>query len=383
MEIKKTIQNLIALIFGIVLALLILELLLNLYNPFNFRVKGNKIVLKANVTWRIKNNEIKVLDSIIIHSKNSIGFRGPNPPLKLNNWTSIITIGGSTTECFYLSDGNDWPNLLAQKLDNKYKKIWLNNAGLDGHSTFGHQILLSDYIIKLKPNFILFLIGCNDIERSDIGSFDESILKGNRSLKGFIYNNSEVVSLAINIKRSIKAKIMGLGHNWVDLKTIGSVDSVSSKLIQTTISNQYKYQKMYYNRIDKLINTCRNNKIIPILITQPTLAGYGIDSITRIDLGKSKLCDPLGGRIYWEKLEVYNNTTKKIAKEKNIFLIDLAHLMPKSSELFYDCVHFTKLGAEVVSRIISEKVENYFNDNSSKNIFTDNGINIYKKEKGL
>ena len=46
-------------------------------------------------------------------------------------------------------------------------KIWLNNAGLDGHSTFGHIILFKDYIVKLKPKIILFLVGANDVGRNE------------------------------------------------------------------------------------------------------------------------------------------------------------------------------------------------------------------------
>ena len=43
-----------------------------------------------------------------------------------------------------------------------YELVWLNNAGLDGHSTFGHEILLRSHIIKLKPDMIIFLTGIND-----------------------------------------------------------------------------------------------------------------------------------------------------------------------------------------------------------------------------
>lgn len=43
-----------------------------------------------------------------------------------------------------------------------FKDLWINNAGLDGQSTFGHIFLMKDYIKKLKPKVVLFLVGSND-----------------------------------------------------------------------------------------------------------------------------------------------------------------------------------------------------------------------------
>ena len=60
----------------------------------------------------------------------------------------------------------------------------------------------------------------------------------------------------------------------------------------------------------------------------------------------------MGGKAYWEKLEIYNDVTRNLAKKENVLLIDLARKMPKSTSLFYDCVHYTNAGAEVVSQIL-------------------------------
>ena len=351
-KIKNILYNLIAFAIGTVILLLIVEILLNFYNPFAYRLKGDKIILASNISWKFDNKNIHGLDSVIIHSKNSIGFRGPNPPSNFEEWTSIVAVGGSTTECFYLSDGNDWPAILSQKLKKEFSNVWINNAGLDGHSSFGHQILLKDFIVKLKPNFVMFLVGCNDIERSDLNEFDDSVLKKTGSWKSFIRNNTEVVSLFLNIKRSFVAKSMGIIHNSIDIESADFIDSIDTNLIKQTIKKQEKYQKKYSERLKNVINFCKQNGIIPVFITQPTLVGSGFDDVTNINLEKIKYCDSFGGKIYWEKLKVYNNTTRRIAEKEEVFLIDLASLMPKSSQYFYDCVHFTNLGAIKVAEII-------------------------------
>src|SRR5919199_1131083 len=92
------------LIFGTFLALLLLEVLLQIHNPLQARIKGNRIVLTTNKTYHIKNDIIKGLDPEITVTRNSLGFRGPNPPKDLDKYLSVVTIGGSTTQCFFLSD---------------------------------------------------------------------------------------------------------------------------------------------------------------------------------------------------------------------------------------------------------------------------------------
>ena len=73
------------------------------------------------------------------------------------DYLSLITIGGSTTECFYLSDGKTWTELLGLRLARDFPKVWINNAGLDGATTYRHLILLEDYVVQLKPNLGVFL----------------------------------------------------------------------------------------------------------------------------------------------------------------------------------------------------------------------------------
>src|SRR4051812_45338107 len=147
-------------LYMVVLVPLLLELALRIYNPFNFRIKGDKILLQANKEFIIHNNTIPVIDSSIVHRKNNLGMRGPDKPDSFQKYLSIITVGGSTTECGYITEGKTWSDLLAKKLMKNYSLLWLNNAGLAGHSTFGHSILVHDYLIKLKPKVILFLVGC-------------------------------------------------------------------------------------------------------------------------------------------------------------------------------------------------------------------------------
>ncbi|MBI5184572.1 MAG: SGNH/GDSL hydrolase family protein [Nitrospinae bacterium] len=150
------------------------------------------------------------IDKQIIHKKNMLGFRGENPPKNFEEKLTLITVGGSTTECFYLSDGKTWTDVLGKKLNARFSNgTWINNAGLDGHSTFGHLVLMEDYIVRLKPKIALFLVGINDLGREDLRSYDQVQWKKGISFYSCtdflisMSHYSEVFSLALNMHRYI------------------------------------------------------------------------------------------------------------------------------------------------------------------------------------
>lgn len=355
----KLLKNLLAVSFGILIALIIGEIILNIYNPIPFRVKGNKIILPANQKYIIKNNFNSKLDTLIIHTKNNLGFRGKEKPVNFDDILSIIAVGGSTTECFYLTDGKDWVSLVGNNLKKSNENIWINNAGFDGHSTFGHNILLKDYLIDIKPDFILYLAGCNDVGRNDLNEYDKDNLQGKYgSVKNWLYKNSEIIGLIVNISRGLDAKRNNLIHQEVLLEKLEHTQ-VYSKHIDNQILKHQSYLASYEERLYQLAKTSKNNSINPIFITQPTLVGKGIDQETGIDLETIQLMSKEGGKVYWTILELYNEVMRKVAQKENILLIDLAHELPKNSRYFYDGLHFTNEGAEKVSEIVSENLEKY------------------------
>ena len=119
-------------IFLIFFTVIAAEIILRIYNPFPMSVTGDKITLHPN-TKRIMENVLGPdLDTTVVVEKNSLAFRGPEPPKDLENYLSIFTIGGSTTECIIINQDKTWPTLLSNKLSTVLKKVWLNNVCVAG-----------------------------------------------------------------------------------------------------------------------------------------------------------------------------------------------------------------------------------------------------------
>lgn len=357
---KRIWLNVKALLLGCMVAFILLEIILRIWTPIPFRVKGNTIILPANQKTVMKNKWIQKLDSNIYYSRNSIGLRGDEPPKDLSTRLSIITIGGSTTECRFLSDSCTWPEVMKRQLQDRFPSIWVNNAGLDGHSTFGHLAMLKDHVLKLKPKFVLFLAGANDVETyrkgdMDIDDMSNITFRNPKLFLKSLANKSEVLSLVKNFYRYYVAYKKGLVHKEINFKQLHSIlitDGEQAKIL----ASQKPFLDGYKQRLQTLITTSLSANIQPILITQPTLKGDFTDSATGIAMGNLQTVQGYNAKVDAKVLELYNDVCRQIAASNKIGLIDLAKEMPKNSIYYYDFLHFTNAGAMKAGNIIAYRL---------------------------
>ena len=361
---KKIYRSALYVLYLTLVVFILLEIVLRIYNPIPVRLKGESIVLPINQEIALK-NDFECFDPLIIHTKNSLGFRGEEKPGNFSEIESIIAVGGSTTECYFVSDDKVWTQVAQDSLRKKQPDIWINNAGLNGHSTFGHKILLRDHIVNLQPKKILFLTGINDIGREDLGEFDKSMLKGNyvtlsestvKNLLKTAANNSEAINLIYNISKSLNAKDKNIFIDRVLELNPKDTLTLSKTYINQRVEEHDVFVKSYISRITDLHKICVDNGIEPMFMTQPYLFGAGIDPVTGTDLAKYKLGDERNGELIWEQLEAYNNALKEYCIANNLFLIDLANELPKSNEFFYDEMHYTNAGSIKIGQIIAAKL---------------------------
>jgi len=342
---------------GIILAGGILEIGLKVHNPFESRVVGDKIVLPADRTYQFKNDLSPSLDPEIIHTKNSLGFRGDEPPDEFDAALTVVTIGGSTTESIYISDGKTWSDALAIQMERSFDDSWLNNAGLDGHSTYGHLILMKDHVSALQPDVALFLIGVNDRSRIDPANPELDQLKSGISLgspKSFVKSlspYSEVISLGFNAYRSWQAKSQGLNHARIDLRQEKVVPLEQAGWEEIESLHRDTYLPGFKRRIIELIDVSRNNGIEPVFVTQPTLFGNGYDPSTGVDL-KTVPISGVSGQRAWNVLELYNQITRDVGEQEQVLGIDLASKLEKDSRYYYDYIHYNNEGSAKAGALI-------------------------------
>jgi len=352
--IKNFLKNLLLLCVGCAAAFLLLELFLVFYTPLASRVRGGKIVLFPYKRYVIENDKFPVMDKHIVRSNNSLGLRGDEPPADYKEHFSLIAVGGSTTEGFYLSDGKSWPEQLGRRFERSFTRVWANNAGMDGHSTFGHAVLLKDYLLALKPKALFFLTGLNDMGLASAGPYDELLTgDGPRPLASRLFikaaQTSRTIALAQNIYMHAMARKAGLVHAQLDLKAMTPAQ-VGPEVLKAMRAKHAPFARAYAGRLKGLITTARQNGIEPVLITQPLLCGKGKDPATGVDLVLLPTNDEfVNCGVRWQVLEMYNDAARGVAAAEKTPLSDIAREMPKDSRNFYDLCHFTTAGAEALA----------------------------------
>ena len=360
----------ILLVIGIFLALCLVETGIRLWNPFGVRARGTSVHLVKNVCYRTTNDRLPGCDPVIVHTKNSLGFRGDDPPEDWNRCLKVVCIGGSTTECMFLSDNHDWPALLGNLMRHDFDQVWMNNAGLDGNSTFGHLILLKDVVFKLHPDLVILLIGMNDTSRTDLTSLELRLLeKRHRSLRTWIEEHSAIMALVAALRQKRAAEDRGLAHTPINVRDM-PVAVTPPLFLATLVEQDEAALHGYGQRVRAILSQCRDQRIKVVLVTQPALYGEDgtIDASTGRDLGRVAVHEGISGRAKWAFLERYNDVVRQYAHDDYVQVSDLARNMPKDSRLFYDLIHFNNEGAKTVAELIYKDLKPYLIKNFPEHI---------------
>lgn len=344
---------------GTVMAVCLLEGLIRLWIPPAATVRGGDIVLPVHrrIEWSNPTPDSK-LDRTITLQYNELGFRGPPAPVNFDDHLTFVTVGGSTTACTLLSDGKTWPDRLAERLKRTFDGVWVNNAGFDGHTTFGHTKLMQHAVGPLRPDYVLFLVGINDIGREKPRFTDLHLDPAGGGqldlwLKQLLRRSAVVWTLETLI-RSRWANRSGLSHQEVDFVRGEHVQETPLVWTQEIQKHVDKHLPAYRDRLRTLIRMTREFGSEPILITQTFLGGQATDPSTGALLAYGQTKPGISTGLAAELVERYNATTKELGAEEGVFVIDLANEFPKDSRYYYDWMHYTNEGADLVAeRIVS------------------------------
>lgn len=338
--------------FGCLLALGTAEAALRLFDPVGQRLRGDRIVLPRSLDLEFRNQANPRLAPLIRFRRNSLGFRGPDPPADFDRRLTLVAIGGSTTECLYLGEGESWPERLAARLQPRFPGLWLDNAGLDGHTTFGHLMLLDQIVAPLRPKLALFLIGLNDVGRE--GPKGRELATASPSIVTRLARASAVVSLLQNLGRRREAESLGLPHRELDFRYVRQLPA-NQRRARALLAEDARQLPAYESRVEEIVRVCREAGIEPVLLTQPALYSSAEDPDTGARLSFLEVDErrQIHAGLAWRLLEQYNDVTRAVAARRGVLLIDVARRLPGRSRDYYDWVHFTAPGADALAELVA------------------------------
>ena len=359
-KLRKYTFNIVLLFVVLLFCFAVLEITVRLISPSLFHPD---ILLQPHLNL-VYNVNLSGVSPLIHHTTNKLGFRGDPFPKNIEEYNFILTIGGSTTLCFYLDDTKTWPTLLQKKLrESSDPSVLVQNAGLDGHSTRGHLLVMQYVVPKVKPNTIIMLVGVNDLGNSlDKRRFEE----GNKFEKvPFIYklfSYSRVLQILYSWKQTLFGEVT-LTHqsntNLV-LLPLEHEDSLSEGFQKELVS-----LPEYEHNLKTITQMAKDMHIRLIFVTHPLLFSddKNWSSVQATGLGLSQMSYNISAQTYAKMLNIFNKRLLDVCHETSTECIDLANLMPHENKYFYDAVHFNEAGSEFVAQTI----QNYITEHEKNN----------------
>ncbi|MBU1996354.1 MAG: hypothetical protein KKF78_04250 [Candidatus Omnitrophica bacterium] len=218
MNIKKTLAftglSILCIILLAVILTCLLELALYFRAPYRFfkrptirtRIKelfdneiGNCFVQDKKLPFKLKSNCSKTIVRNNKLSINSHGYRGKEFSLKKDpNTFRILFVGDSFTFGFALDDNSTIPQLLENRLKDKFGNIEVINAGFHGSNPMQFDLFLRTEGYSLDPDMIILLlladndmldITYNIIRKIDIDGLPTKITDGMLNYQGYRYNH--------------------------------------------------------------------------------------------------------------------------------------------------------------------------------------------------
>lgn len=342
--------------------LFILLLLLELFFGSWVFKKNNlhNLGIPKDVKFKYSCNLYGDSSQLINYTRDKYGLRGKssfNAPHKIN----ILTVGGSTTDQRYIDDNHTWQ----ENLQTMFKNKIISNAGIDGHSTAGHITAFYKWffsIKNLKPDFILFYIGVNDVFIKKNKKVDVSDFSNQFDFSNYIKSNSAIYSIYRKTLGVYNARIRNVGHKKIDFTLISYTNQMSMN------EDQIKYYKFFFlkgfrNRIKELIYLSKRLGARPIFITQPAYY-YKYEKSKILGVSKKIYVDDslsLNGVDYHYVLSMQNKEIKKLIENPK-FAVNLADTKIFDDSDFYDFTHSTKEGSKKISNLIFNEINSIIDE---------------------
>lgn len=290
--------------------------------------------------------------STITYTRDQFGLRGQaaNTPERID----VLTVGGSTTDQRYIDDQETWQHLLEQQFKQAGTPLVFSNAGVDGHSTYGHLKSFEWWfpqIPQLKPRYILFYIGINDF---NIGAGHERDRLETISL----LQRSALYHVCKNLYRSFKANQFAITHRKIDLHKL---EYVTQGLVMD--STRYDaltlpHRAAYAQRLELLIAAAQKMNATPIFISQPA-AFYVLDTQGMVHGTAHHITYdvPINGVDFYHLQRRMDATCKQVAQQHGVMYIDAAQLTQWTKADFYDYVHLNPMGTRKLADVLYGKLQ--------------------------
>jgi hypothetical protein len=360
------------------------------FGSWVFRDRIQQIGVSQDLELEYDVSTLYVTDQPSIHAYwDKYGLRGHcGSPENI----SILAVGGSTTMDFFVTDGRTWTDVLTSALRTTvgHHNICVANSGVSGQSTIGHILnfkLWYPFIPNLKPKFVLFYVGLNDLARpieqairqNDEPTAEQSHTWIENVFRYFVPWNSKDSDIDLKcitfacdymnrsplyrmykiIKGTLAARSLKIGHGKIDPRqtvwtTTGLLSGNYAEFASVGL-------KAYETRLLQLASFTKDMGAVPVFISQKSmeyrqLSSGAIEGTSeQVDFANQKINGV--DKFYLAEL-VAKQTMTACRISQGICINLFADLNLDPSDLF-DNFHATDVGAKKIGIFLAERLSGY------------------------
>lgn len=360
-RLKTAVFLLVGVLFATLVGVTALELLFGSWFSSDPWRELDRINLQRNVRLTLDTQALYGSDMpSVTYTRDAYGLRsGCENPSAIE----ILSVGGSTTDQLFISDGQTFQDVLQDRLSQALgRSVCIANAGVDGHSTFAHIEALERWFPRipgLHPKYFLLYLGINDAGIRLTPQIDFDL---NRKIveSPLIYTLSQKSAL-YGLGRTIKQVLQGDQGNqfaWHHKNTPRpdqyTADQVTPGIAELVDQNTAAFS----GRLETIIALIRQRYgAKPICVSQPNLMTtvrdgrlLGIPQAFRYE-GRQ-----FNGLDYDRSIKAINSAMKTICLAAGGSYIDLASVTYPTTA-FYDAVHMGPTGARLVGNELFEAMQ--------------------------
>lgn len=287
------------------------------------------------------------------YERNFYAFRGKDFEPSI---AKIVFTGGSTANQRFTPKEKTIVGILNKKFKEEKFKLTIYNAATDGKTTRGY---INDFLYwfpklpNFKPKFFIFYSGINDrrigLKNYDIESnkYDFKFATGRiNRIRDYIKNNSIILEKVKKIENKYFPKLVDvyavtkedLYNNFLYI----NYAAAKNKHLNVDLNeSEKKLLKIFKDRLSNLKLIIKENKFVPIFITQIKYDGLSE-----------------------KNLFLVNQELKKFCNINNFYLIPLDELVENMNvNDFYDEIHTSISGSKKIAEVIYPNLRKIFKEN--------------------
>lgn len=355
---KKMLSALTLVTFGICVSLVLVETSLRIIDAGDIWSKTKKANILRNFVFEYDIDDLyPSISNKVLYVRNEYGLRDTCAhPSDI----AILTIGGSTTDQRYVEFSSTFQSVLENRLTKKIGYFGcVTNAGIDGHSTWGHLFAFKnwfDLIPELSPKFVLLYLGLNDADfrrsTEPLGGFD---INNGRDFKNWL-KQFQTIQRLLPLYRLIRQGYDNRNQAYAGHKPskLSAVDYKVDTLNPETLALSEQNALAFKDRMLQILNYIDAMGAKPICVTQPHLYVMNVNG-KKIGV-ENVLGDGFSGLDFDFSLRSLNKIMSEVCGEHFFNLHDNIF----GPDLFYDGIHTTNKG----SKYIGNKIADFMIENS-------------------